>query len=169
MTFSLNRAELIGRLGHDPEMRYTQDGQALTKFSVATDRPVRPGSSSEADWHQVVSFGKVAEFAGNYLAKGRLVYVAGRIAYRVWESDDGVRRGSVEIVAHELIALDRKPESLPEPEGVPAEGDSPPEPARGARVAEPAPVPAPAVPNTGLRPAAPPRPSANPSLRRTGS
>ena len=111
MGFSVNRAELIGRLGRDPDMRYTPEGHVVTKFSVATDRPTKPGAEPETDWHQVVCWGPVAEFAGQYLGKGRLVYIAGRITYRSWDGKDGQKRYATEIVASEVIALDRRPES----------------------------------------------------------
>jgi single-strand DNA-binding protein len=109
MPLSLNRSELIGRLGQDPEMRYTSDGQAVTKFSLATDRPAKPGNESAPDWHQIVCWQKLAEFAGQHLSKGRLVFVAGRISYRTWEGKDGQKHRATEIVASELIPLDRKP------------------------------------------------------------
>jgi single-strand DNA-binding protein len=109
MSLSLNRSELIGRLGQDPEMRYTSDGQAVTKFSLATDRPAKPGNESTPDWHQIVCWQKLAEFAGQHLSKGRLVFVAGRISYRTWEGKDGQKHRATEIVASELIPLDRKP------------------------------------------------------------
>jgi len=109
MSFSLNRTELIGRLGQDPEMRYTPEGQAVSKFSLATDRPAKPGTQSDPDWHSVVCWQKLAEFAGQHLTKGRLVFVAGRLTYRSWEGKDGQRHRATEIVATELIPLDRKP------------------------------------------------------------
>lgn len=108
MPFPLNRTELIGRLGRDAELRYTPDGQPVTGFSVATDRPAQAGTESETDWHQIVCWGSLAEFAGQYLAKGRLVFVAGRLTYRSWEGRDGQKRRAAEIVANELILLDRK-------------------------------------------------------------
>ena len=175
MAFSLNRLELIGRLGHDPEMRYLQDGQAVTRFSVATDRPVRSGSSPETDWHQVICWGKVAEFAGNYLAKGRLVYVAGRVSYRTWESADGVKHSSVEVVANELIALDRRTEPIAEASGLPEE-DLPVARAQGAQTRAPGPVPqsppaSPVAPTPTTAPASSraasgQRPAADPRYRR---
>ena len=110
MPYSLNRVELIGRLGHEPAMRYTPDGQAITKFSLATDRPGRPGAQPETDWHQIVCWGKLAEFAGQYLDKGRLVFVAGRLTYRSWEGKDGQQRRATEVVASELIPLDHRPD-----------------------------------------------------------
>ena len=108
---SLNRVELVGRLGGEPDMRYTADGQCVTTFRLATDRPVRPGSAPETDWHRVVCWGKLGEIAGQYLDKGRLVFVAGRLAYRAWESQDGQQRRATEIVASELILLDRRPDA----------------------------------------------------------
>jgi single-strand DNA-binding protein len=113
MPFSLNRTELIGRLGQDPETRFTPEGQAVTKFSLATDRPAKPGTQSEPDWHSIVCWQKLAEFAGEYLTKGRLVFVAGRLAYRSWEGKDGLKHRATEIVAAELIPLDRKPNGDP--------------------------------------------------------
>ena len=121
MASSVNRVFLIGRLGHDPEMRYTPEGQAVTKFSLATDRPAKPGAERETDWHQVVCWGKVAEFAGQYLTKGRLVFVGGRISYRAWEGRDGQKRRAVEIVAGEVSALDHRPDT-----GQPAADDAAP-------------------------------------------
>jgi single-strand DNA-binding protein len=106
---SVNRLVLIGRLGRSPELRYTPEGQAVTHFSLATDRPVKAGAERETDWHQVVSFGKVAEFAGQYLDRGRLVCVIGRITYRSWEGRDGQTRRMTEIIASDVVALDHKP------------------------------------------------------------
>ena len=106
---SVNRLVLVGRLGRSPEMRYTPEGQAVTHFSLATDRPTKAGAERETDWHQVVSFGKVAEFAGQYLDRGRLVCVIGRITYRSWEGRDGQTRRMTEIDASDVVALDRKP------------------------------------------------------------
>lgn len=128
MPFSLNRTELIGRLGRDPDMRFTPDGQAVTKFSLATDRPAKAGEEPVTDWHQVVCWGKLAEFAGQYLSKGRLVFAAGRLTYRDWEGRDARRHRTAEIIATELILLDRRPEAEapgPEPVEGPTAGDRP--------------------------------------------
>ena len=103
---------LIGRLGQDPNMRFTTAGQTVTRLSLATDRPSRPGETG-TDWHQIVCWDQLAEFAGQHLTKGRLVFVAGRISYRTWEGRDGQRRRSAEIVAIEIILLDRRPASDP--------------------------------------------------------
>ena len=112
MPYTLNRVELIGRLGQDPNMRFTTAGQAVTRLSLATDRPSRPGETG-TDWHQIVCWDQLAEFAGQHLTRGRLVFVAGRISYRTWEGRDGQRRRSAEIVATEIILLDRRPASDP--------------------------------------------------------
>lgn len=114
---------MIGRLGRDPEMRYTPEGQAVTKFSLATDRPTKPGAERQTDWHKVVCWGKLAEFAGQYLAKGRLVFVSGRLTYRSWEGRDGQPRRATEIVASEVILLDRRPETEPTVGSAAAEAD----------------------------------------------
>lgn len=106
---SVNRVVLVGRIGRTPEMRYTPEGQAVTRFSLATDRLGRAGGQSETDWHQVVCFGKVAEFAGEHLDRGRLVCVVGRITYRSWEGRNGQTHRVTEIIASEVEALDRKP------------------------------------------------------------
>jgi single-strand DNA-binding protein len=110
-TFSLTI--LIGRLGRDPEMRYTAEGEAVTTLSLATDRPPKPDGAVETDWHRIVCWAKLAEFAGQFLAKGRLVCVTGRICYRSWESRDGQRHRTAEITASELVPLDRKPDAEP--------------------------------------------------------
>lgn len=112
MPYTLNRVELIGRLGQDPNMRITSAGQAVTRLSLATDRPSRPGETG-TDWHQITCWDQLAEFAGQHLTRGRLVFVAGRISYRTWEGRDGQRRRSAEIVATEIILLDRRPSSDP--------------------------------------------------------
>ena len=104
MAFSVNWLHLVGRLGQDPEMRYTPEGHAVTRFSLATDRPARTGAESETDWHQVTCWRKLAEFAGEYLARGRLVAVTGHLTYRTWEGRDGQKRRTAEVVAHEWPA-----------------------------------------------------------------
>ena len=127
MSYSYNRVELVGRLGQDAEMRFTPEGQAVTKFSLATDRPVKAGAQPETDWHQVVCWRKLAEFAGQYLTKGRLVFVAGRLAYRAWEDKEGQKHRATEVVAAEIVLLDRRPgaETPPPPTQAPASDDLP--------------------------------------------
>ena len=113
MPYSLNRVELIGRLGQDPNMRFTTAGLAVTRISLATDRPSRSGTQTGTDWHQIVCWDKLAEFAGQHLAKGRLVFIAGRLSYRTWEGRDGQTRRAAEVTASEIILLDRRPSTDP--------------------------------------------------------
>ena len=110
MGSTLNYAILIGHLGADPEMRYTGEGIARTRLRVATDRPMRTGGEPHTDWHRVVCWGPLAEFAHEYLRKGRLVYVAGRIAYNTFDGQDGQPHQLTEIVAREVTPLDRRPD-----------------------------------------------------------
>ncbi len=110
MSKSLNKVMLIGRLGADPEIRYTPDGVAIANFRMATNRPVRQGEEwgEETDWHRVVAFRRLGEIAGEYLSKGSQVYVEGRLQTRSWEDQDGNTRWITEVVARELILLDSK-------------------------------------------------------------
>jgi len=108
MAQSHNRVELIGRLGGDPELRHTDDGTAVANVRLATDRPTRAGAPPQTDWHTIVCWERRAEFAAQYLTRGRLVFVAGRLAYREYEDKSGVRRVAVEIVASELVPLDSR-------------------------------------------------------------
>lgn len=98
----LNKVMIIGRLGRDPEVRYTQGGKAVANFSVATDHGSRDNKKTE--WHRIVVWDKLAELCGQYLTKGRQVYVEGRLQTRDWEKD-GVKRSSTEIVAHTVTFL----------------------------------------------------------------
>src|SRR5438552_173634 len=113
MAQNVNKVVLVGRSGRDPDLRYTNDGEAVTTFSLATDRPARPGSEPTTDWHRVVCWAKLAETAGQYLSKGRLACVVGRLTYRTWETRDGQRRTTAEVVATELVLLDRRPDGEP--------------------------------------------------------
>ena len=121
MAQSINRVVLIGRLGRDPEMRYTPQGTAVTTFSLATDRPGRPGEAAETDWHRVVCWDKLGEIANQYCTKGRLVYVAGRLQYRSYEGRDGQPKRAVEVIASDLGLLDRRPDAEPAGEPLPDE------------------------------------------------
>ena len=107
---SYNRVTLIGRLGRDPDLRTSGD-QPMARFSLATDRAAARDRQPEPDWHHIVCWGQLAEFAGRYLRTGRLVLVSGRLAYRAWETSDGKTVHSAEVVASELTALDRPPEN----------------------------------------------------------
>ena len=110
----LNKALIIGNLGRDPEMRYTQGGQAVTNFSVATGpRWAGPDGEQREDteWHRIVAWGKLAEICNEYLGKGSSVYIEGRIQTRQYEDREGITRYSTEIVAREMQMLGRRPQS----------------------------------------------------------
>ncbi len=98
---SLNKTMLIGNLGRDPEIRHTQNGTAVATLSVATNERWNTAEGDKAErteWHRVVAFGKLAEICGQHLAKGRTVYIEGRLQTRVWEKE-GDKRSVTEIVA----------------------------------------------------------------------
>lgn len=105
---SLNKVMLLGHLGRDPEVRYTGAGKAVATFTVATSFTWRDqdGNDQErTEWHKVVAWGRLGEICGEYLGKGRQVYIEGRIQSRDWEDQDGNRRTTVEIIANDMIML----------------------------------------------------------------
>jgi len=107
----LNKALLIGRLGKDPEVRYTPDGMMVTNFNMATDeyRKDKNGEKVQrTEWHRIVTFGKLAEICGNYLSKGKLIFVEGRIQTQSWEDKEGNKRYTTEIIASDMKMLDSK-------------------------------------------------------------
>jgi len=105
MAKTINKVELLGRVGADPEMKYTASGTAVTQLRLATDR-VRRNGEAETDWHSVVVWDKLAEAVANYVEKGQRLYVAGRLAQNSWTGDDGQRRYRTEIHAQEVVFLD---------------------------------------------------------------
>ena len=128
----VNKVILIGRLGRDPELRYTADGTPVATFTMATTetRKNKDGTKSErTEWHRIVAWRKLGEVAGEYLKKGRLVYVEGSIQSREFEGRDGVKRKTFEIVASAMKMLgqgspdERKAAEFHEPTDV----DFPPE------------------------------------------
>jgi single-strand DNA-binding protein len=105
---SVNRAILVGRLGRDPETRYTSAGQAVCNFTLATDETYRDRNGERqkrTEWHRIVVWGKQAEIAQQYLRKGSLVFVEGRIQSRQWDDREGQKRTTVEIVANNFRML----------------------------------------------------------------
>ena len=107
----VNKAILIGRLGKDPEVRYTPDGTMVTTFRMATDEQWKDKNGEKVqrtEWHQIVTYRKLAEICGNYLVKGKLVFIEGRIQTRNWEDKEGVKRYTTEIVANDMKMLDSK-------------------------------------------------------------
>ena len=110
MAASLNKAMLIGNLTRDPEMRKTTTGQSVTTFSMATNRTYTDKAGikkDEADYHNIVAWGRLAEICAQYLNKGKKIYVDGRIQTRDWEGQDGVKKYRTEIVIENMIMLDR--------------------------------------------------------------
>ena len=104
----INKAILIGNLGRDPELRYTASGTAVANFSLATteSRTNKNGEREDrTEWHRVVAWGRTAELCAQYLAKGRTVYVEGRIQTREWEDKEGQKRRTTEIVANTVQFL----------------------------------------------------------------
>ena len=134
----LNKVILIGNLGSDPEMRYTASGTAVCKFSLATSRKFtgKDGQKQEkTEWHRIVAWTKLAEICGQYLAKGKQVYIEGRIRNESWEKD-GVKQYSYKIEAYNMQMLgtpggrgqdqDREPEpAFGRPPGDAPEDDIP--------------------------------------------
>ncbi|UCE19129.1 MAG: single-stranded DNA-binding protein [Gemmatimonadota bacterium] len=108
---TVNKAILIGRLGADPEIRYTPSGRAVTNFRIATNEIWRDKEGQQQDrteWHSIVLWDKLAEISAEYLKKGSHVYVEGRLQTRTWEGQDGVQRRTTEIVALRMQMLDKK-------------------------------------------------------------
>lgn len=114
---SLNRVTLIGNLGRDPEVRFTLSGQAVCNFSIATDESYKDKSGSKVEkteWHNITMWGKLAEIAGEYLEKGKTVYLEGKLATRKWQDKDGNDRYTTEIVADKMQMLSGKREREPQ-------------------------------------------------------
>ncbi len=108
----MNVVALVGRIGNDPEMRYTPSGLAITKFRIGVTRSRKSESGEqETDWLDIVTFGKTAEFVSQYLDKGAQVGVTGRIQSRNWETQEGQKRYSVEIVAENVDFVESKAEA----------------------------------------------------------
>ena len=101
----VNKVILMGRLGADPEVRYTPNGKAVAQFSVATSRRWTDNTGQrqeKTEWHRIVAWGKTAELCGEYLSKGRQVYLEGEIQYRTWDDKEGNKRYTTEINAREV-------------------------------------------------------------------
>ncbi len=108
----INRVILVGNLGKDPELKTLQDGTAVAKMTLATTETYRlkdGGSQVHTDWHTIIAWRGLANIAGQYLHKGSLVYIEGKIRYRQYESKEGSKKYVTEIVAEQLLILDKKP------------------------------------------------------------
>ena len=112
---SLNKVLLIGRLGKDPEIRYTPDGAPVANFSLATSDfwTDKSGTRQErTEWHNIVAWNKLADLSKRFLAKGRQVYIEGRLRTREWDDRDGNKRRTVEVIANQLVLLGSRPEGM---------------------------------------------------------
>lgn len=112
---SLNRAQLIGNLTRDPEVRQTSGGRSVANFGVATNSRWTDASGQlqeKVEFHNLVVWGKLADICAQYLKKGSKVFIEGRIQTREWQGEDGVKRFRTEIVADNMIMLDRKGERV---------------------------------------------------------
>ncbi len=135
MAGTVNKVILIGRLGRDPELKYTPSGTPVAKFSMATDESFKDRSGEQKDrteWHNIVAWNKLAEICGQYLTKGKLVYIEGRIQSHQWDDKQtGAKRTAYEIIASRMQMLGSRTEaeraaaaattSAPPPEPIAAE------------------------------------------------
>jgi single-strand DNA-binding protein len=143
---SVNKAILVGRLGKDPETRFMTNGEAVTNVSLATSENYKDKSGEKqerTEWHNLVFYRRLAEIAGEYLKKGSMVYVEGRIQTRKWQDKEGKDRYTTEIIVNEMTMLGSKAGGAGSFEVVENQGQSsPPGPARSAPAARPAAAPA---------------------------
>ena len=119
MSRGLNKVMIIGRLGREPEMRYTPSGKPVTTFSIATSRSWNTSEGerrTETEWFNVVAWGNLAEICKQYLNKGHLVYVEGRLQTRHWDDPEGNKHVSTEIIANEMIMLSERRDAELAPE-----------------------------------------------------
>ena len=122
----MNKVILIGRLGADPENRFLPDGTQVCNFRMATDESYKNKAGEKVqktEWHRIVTFRKLAEICGSYLAKGRLVVIEGRIQTRKWTDKDGVDRYTTEIIATVMRMLDSNGKG--KSDGHDSQGDQP--------------------------------------------
>lgn len=114
----LNKVIIIGNVGTDPEMRFTPNGNPVTSFSIATGRTYTTPEGErkqETEWFNVVTWNRLAEQCNQFLTKGRMAYVEGRLRTRSWEGQDGQKHWRTEIIANRVLFLDRRPAgTLPE-------------------------------------------------------
>jgi len=136
---SVNKAILVGRLGRDPETRYTSAGQAVCNFTLATDETYKDRNGERqkrTEWHRIVVWAKQAEIAQQYLHKGSLIFVEGRIQTRQWDDREGQKRTTVEIVATNFRMLGGRGEGGMTPGGGAGAGETEPQAAAATAGAE---------------------------------
>ncbi len=122
---SVNKVILVGRLGKDPETKFTSGGQALATFSMATDSTYKDKSGErqkKTEWHRIKIWGKLAEIAQQYLKKGSLIFIEGRIETREWQDKEGQKRYTTEIVANEMRMLGGRGDGMAAGAGAGASG-----------------------------------------------
>ena len=116
MSNGLNKVLIIGNLGADPEIKYTQAGSPVANLSVATSERWKDKNTGEqkeqVEWHRVVIFGRLAEIAEQYLKKGSKIFVEGKLQTRDWEDSEGKKRYTTEVVAREMTMLDSRGDSM---------------------------------------------------------
>ena len=147
MAGSINKVILIGRLGKDPEVKYTPSGAAVAKFSIATDESFKDRTGEQqkrTEWHNIVAWNKLAEICGEYLTKGKQVYVEGSIRSHQYQDQAGNKRTAYEIIARDMQMLGSKADSDRMPSGN-MERSSPERPAPGPGPAEHVPPPEPEI------------------------
>jgi single-strand DNA-binding protein len=133
----VNKVILVGNLGKDPEVRYTPGGQAVANFTIATNEAWtgKDGQKQErTEWHRIVVWGKTAENCGEYLSKGRQVYIEGRLQTREWTNKEGVKQYTTEVVANQVLFLqggERGQRGAKQGSGAPADDFGPPPPDMG--------------------------------------
>lgn len=111
---SLNKVMLIGRLGRDPELRYLDNNVGVARFSIATSETYKDSQGQKVEkteWHNIVVWRKLAEIAGNYLKKGSLVYLEGKLRTRSWDDKSGEKKYATEVVADDFRMLERRSDS----------------------------------------------------------
>lgn len=151
---SVNKVILVGNLGRDPEVRYLPSGDAVANVTIATSSKYKSKTGEmveETEWHRVTFFGKLAEIAGQYLKKGRPVYVEGRIKTRKYTDKDGAEKYATDIIVNEMQMLGSR-EGMGEPSGGDDDGGAPQRraPAPASRPTAAAPRQAPAKPASGF-------------------
>lgn len=130
MSKGVNKVIIIGNLGQDPEVRYTNDGTAIANISVATSESWKDKNTGEkvekTEWHRIVFFKRLAEIVGEYLKKGSKVYVEGQLKTRKWQDKNGADRWTTEVVAKEMQMLDgQSSQGVPQPQA--GQGQTPPQ------------------------------------------
>jgi single-strand DNA-binding protein len=144
MAGSVNKVILIGRLGKDPELKYTPSGTPVAKFTLATDEVFKDRSGEQqrrTEWHNIVAWNKLAEICGEYLTKGKQVYIEGSIRSRQWEDQAGNKRTAYDIVARQMTMLGSRADSERAAAAAAASGTERPAPPAPAAAEDAAPEP----------------------------